>query len=211
MKKYFLLLPAIYLCQLNFAQTVSIAAERMNVLYAGLNNPITIAVENNSNKSLLVKATNGKVTVDDGQYSFRSDSIGVTEIIVYKRSKAKLIRLGSAFFRVKGLPLPTFKIGSGRPVVTKMELANQEYVRSELDNFDIDARFAIDSFTVCIVPNDSCRYASVKNIGGKINDEIRNGFNQLKENDVVIFKKIFAKGPDNISIELLPVMITIAK
>ena len=183
----------------------------MNVLYVGIDNPITIAAENSSNKSLVVKATNGKLVSDNGQYIFRSETVGATEITVYKKVNKRLIKLGSAFFRVKVIPLPIFKIGSGRQSVAKVELANQQFVRAELEGFDFDAKFPVDSFTVCIVPSDTCSYAIIKNIGNKVNDEIRSEFQRLKESDVVIFKKIFAKTPGGIEVELSPVMITISK
>ena len=80
-----------------------------------------------------------------------------------------------------------------------------------MEGFDFDAKFPVDSFTVCIIPSDTCNYAVIQNIGNKINDEIRSEFQQLKENDVVIFKKIFAKTPEGIEVQLSPVMITISK
>lgn len=211
MKEYFFLLLTLFIVAASHGQNIAVAADRMNVLYVGIDNPITIAAENSSNKSLVVKATNGKLISDNGQYYFRSETIGATEISVYKKVNNKLTKLGSSFFRVKAFPLPIFKIGSGRQSVPKVELANQQFVRAELEGFDFDAKFPVDSFTVCIIPSDTCNYAVIQNIGNKINDEIRSEFQQLKENDVVIFKKIFAKTPEGIEVQLSPVMITISK
>ena len=211
MKRYFFLLLTILIIATAHGQRVAVAADKMNVLYVGIDNPITIAAENSSDKSLIVKTTNGKLIGENGQYIFRSETVGAAEISVYKKVNNKLMKLGSAFFRIKTIPLPIFKIGSGRHSVAKVELANQQFVRADLEGFDFDAKFPIDSFTVCIVPSDTCKYATIKNIGNKINDEIRNEFQQLKENDVVVFKNIFAKTPGGIEVELLPVMITIYK
>ena len=211
MKKYYLILLTLFTAIVSYGQNIAVAADKMNVLYVGIDNPITIAAENCSNKSLVVKTTNGKLIKENGQYLFRSETIGAAEISVYKNQNGKLTKLGSTFFRVKALPLPIFKVGSGRQSVAKVELANQQFVRAELEGFDFDAKFPVDSFTVCIVPSDTCSYSVIKNIGNKINDDIRSQFQRLKENDVVIFKKIFAKTPGGIDVELSPVMITIIK
>lgn len=95
--------------------------------------------------------------------------------------------------------------------MAKIELANQQFVRADLEEGDIDMSYAVDSFMVCIVPNDTCKYNVIKNIGQEISKEIQNEFRQLKENDVIIFKKIFVKASDGTSVELMPVMITIYK
>lgn len=211
MKKYSLLFFTLLIFQISYAQKVSISVDKMNILYSGIDNPITIAVENNSNKSLIVKASDGKITGQNGKYIFTANEPGKSEITVFKKQKNKMTRIGSAFFRVKAIPLPTFKIGRASHSMVKVELANQQYVRAELDGFDFDARFSIDSFSVCIVTNDTCKHTVIKNIGGKINEEIRNEFQKMKENDVVIFKNIFAQGPDGSQMELIPVMITIYK
>jgi hypothetical protein len=211
MKKYFLFLLTTSIIITTHGQSIALAADKMNVFYVGIDNPITIVVENSSTKSLIIKTTNGKVTGKNGQYIFRSETVGGAEILVYKKMNHKLIKLGSGYFRIKTIPLPIFKIGSGRRIVSKYELTSQQFVRAELEGFEFDSKFSIESFTVCIVPSDTCKYSTIKNIGGKINDEIRNEFQMLKENDVVVFKNIFAKTPAGIEVDLLPIMIKINK
>lgn len=209
MKKYFVLLLAISPFGMSHGQNFAIAADKMNILYIGIDNPITISAENNSVNSLIVQTTNGKITGTNGKYIFRSNTIGSAEISLYKKTNKGLTKIGSSFFRVKNIPIPVFKIGSGSPCMPKPVLANVQFVRADLENFDFEAHFSIDSFVVCIVPNDGCTFKTIKNIGGEINEEIRNEFQQLKEGDVIMFKKIFAKGPDGASRELMPVMITV--
>ena len=204
MKKYFLLILILPLLQISNGQGFAIALDKMNVLYLGLDNPVTIAVENTSNKSLIVKTTNGKISGANGNYIFRGNEVGTAEISIYKKANNKLVKIGSSYFRVKMIPPPVFKIGSGRRLVPKAELVAQQYARAD---YDEDIRSKVDSFEVCIVSGDTCK-VNKKNIGNEISEAIRNEFQQLKANDVVIFKNIFATGPDGTR-ELEPVMITI--
>ncbi len=211
MKKAFLIgLCTLFLFTKLFAQKISIANERMNIFYVGLDNPISIAVDGFSTKNLTIKATNGKIEKDDyNSYLFRPKNVGPSEIIVYSKINGKLKEIGRSQFRCKNLPLPTFHIGSGKKIKSKNEIAAQEYVRAELENFDIDIRYQIDSFKVCIFSGDTCKYYIKKNIGNKLNDEVKSLFKELQNEDVIVFKDIFIKEPDGTSALIAPLIITI--
>ena len=190
-------------------QKFSVSPDKMNILYLGVDNPLSITVENCSSNLIIVKTDNGKITGSNGKYLFRGSKPGKAEIIVYKKVNGKAKEVGRNYFRVKALPRPVFKIGSGRDSMPKVEIANQQYVRAELENFDIDANYDIESFTVCIIANDTCKFSIKTNSGNKISEEILNEFELLKPNDVVVFKNILIKTPGEELISLEPRIITI--
>ena len=68
-------------------------------------------------------------------------------------------------------------------------------MRAELEGSDFDLKFSVDSFKVCIISSDTCRYTEKHNIGNKISEEINNEFQKLHNNDTIIFKDIFCTGP----------------
>ena len=192
------------------SQNFAIGLDRMNIFYIGVGNPLTIAVEGYSLKDIIVKVDNGKVSKDYSSYIYTAGKPGKATITLYVKVNGKLKKIGSNDFRVKNFPYPIFKIGSGRDKMPKVEIANQLYVRAELEGFDIDAHYTIDSFTVCIVSSDTCQFTSRLNIGNKLSDEIRNDFQKLKQNDIVIFKNILFKLPSGEQGELIPRMISIS-
>ena len=51
-------------------------------------------------------------------------------------------------FRVKRIPDPIFKIGTGKARVPSIEFKNQDFCRAELENFDFDLKFNIVSANV---------------------------------------------------------------
>jgi hypothetical protein len=105
-----------------------------------------------------------------------------------------------------------FKIGpySNDSLARRAILKVQEYVRAEVVNSDFEAKYRIDSFTVCVY-SDSCKPKEIMNIGNKISDEAKDAFTNLKQNDVIVFKKIYAKGFDGIEILLTPCILTITE
>ncbi|MEP7198121.1 MAG: GldM family protein [Saprospiraceae bacterium] len=191
------------------AQTISVSNDKENILYIGIDNPMTIAVENESARNLVIKTDNGSINGTNGLYYFRSNTIGKAEIIIYKKNGSKLKELGRKYFRVKRMEDAIFKIGSGNDSINLAELVAQQYVRAELDGkYGFDLKITVESFTVCIIPSDTCNFIERINIGNKISDEIRNEFRLLKSNDIIIFKKIIVTYPDAKK-EISPRMITV--
>ena len=209
MKTFTLCALFLFYCLPTFAQKFSVGLDKMNVVYIGISNPLTVTVENLSSKEIVLKTDNGTITGMNGQYEFMPGKGTAATISIYKKRNGKLIKVGQAAYRVKNIPYPVFKIGSGKDKVSKPEIANQQYVRAELEGIDMDANFTIDSFDVCIVASDTCKFLVRKNVGNKLSDEIRNDFNLLKPNDIVIFKNIYFRRLDGVSDQLVPVMISI--
>jgi GldM C-terminal domain len=219
MKIVFQLFISSFISSASFSQHIAVSADKNNVLYVGVDNPITVVAENSSCKDLIIKTNNGKITGKGCQLIFRASQAGSTEIIVVKKNYGKLKKIGRWFFWVKRIPSPSFKIGpygseydiNSERKVQKIIIANQQYVRAELLNFDIDVRFVVDSFHVSIFFSDSCKSKSFFNTSNKINQQITEAFFTLKKDDIVIFSKIYAKGPYLIEWELDPLILTIEK
>jgi hypothetical protein len=189
------------------AQRFSISADQNNVLYVGLDNPLTIAVENFPSEAIIVKADNGTITGNRGRYMFIATKIGKANIIIYKKIRGQIKEIGRNVFRVKPIPAPMPYVGpSSGGYISSNILKQQQYIRAAYECCGFDARASIDSFTICILRGDSCFYKEIKNIGSKFNDEIINELSLIKKDDTVIFKKIFAKGLENESIPLIPIL-----
>ena len=191
-------------------QKFSIANDRENIFYIGIDNPVTIAVESESCNSLIIETDNGSIVGENGSYLFRPSTVGKADIIISKNVRGRRKEIGRSIFRVKRIGNPTFKIGSNGSTVTAKEIAAQQFVRAELDGkYGFDIRFVVESFEVYIIPTDTCCYSITSNFGHKINDELRNKFSKLKANDVLIFKKIIVTGAFG-RIEIEPKVITIS-
>jgi hypothetical protein len=198
------------------AQHFALGNDKFNIAYIGVDNPISIAVENCPCNSIILKVDNGTVTGENCKYIFRVNEVGVAHIKLYKKTVNHLKEVGQYAFRVKRIPPPVFKIGpygvsyfyadrKARAVVLK----SQQYVRAELEGFDFDARCLVDSFQVKIFHVDSAKTNTYFNTTNKISQQIIDAISELKNGDVIFFHKIFAKGPDGIQWELDPLILTI--
>ena len=113
---------------------------------------------------------------------------------------------------MKYIPDPVAKVGpSAGGNIYAVVLKNQQYIRAELENFDFNAMFVIDSFTINIIRTDTCYFKEVINIGNKFGSEVIKALEGIKKNDIVIFKKIYALGPDGRTRILSPIIFTVTE
>jgi GldM C-terminal domain len=191
------------------SQNISVSADKNNVLYIGVDNPISVVVENYPSRQLIVKAEKGTLIGSNGRiFIYRGVEPGNESIIIYNKENSK--EIGRSTFRVKYIPDPVAKVGlSGGGNIQAIVLKNQQFIRAELQNFDFDAMFQIDSFTLNIIRTDTCFFKEVINIGNKFGSAVTEALSSIKKNDIVIFKKISSVGPDGRSRLLSPIVFAI--
>jgi hypothetical protein len=193
------------------AQNFTVSADRNNIFYIGVDNPFSITFQDYRSSQLVVKASKGQVSTGYGHnftYNGSDQKPGPVFIIIYDASTSK--EIGRANFRLKYIPDPVAKVGpSAGGNINGVVLKNQQYIRADLENFDFDVMFAIDSFTLNILRTDTCFFKEVTNMGSKFGSAVTGALSVIKKNDIVIFKKIYARGPDGRSILLFPIVFTI--
>ncbi len=140
--------------------------------------------------------------------AYNSNTSGYTEIVVYRILKNKKREIARRAFRIYNFPLPVFRIGSGKDSVSITEISRQQFVRADLENFDIDISFKIEKFTLWIISTDSCKTFRKINIGGKLNSEILNRLQKLQAEDVLLFRDIEVSDPTG---RIIPLKETVLK
>lgn len=211
MKFFVLIISFIGASLFSSAQKIAVSADKYNIMLQELENPITIAAENTSCKDLYVTIDNGTITGSNGLYVCKPNKVGRANIVVSVKKNGKLKTTRVFAFRVINLMNDfntVFKVGPcGHGCsISKRVLAAQEYVRVELEGTDFDVKLTVDSFTVHIISSVSGTTNKIKNIGNQITTSVKEAFASLKDGDMVLFKEIFAVGPDGRSIETKPVV-----
>ena len=83
---------------------------------------------------------------------------------------------------------------------------NQQFIRAELDDFDYDVFFKIQSFTISIIKGTFVANVEIQNIGNKFNEKIEEALKNITENDIMIFKDINVKYPDGRKCIISPIV-----
>ena len=128
---------------------------KLNILYACLNNPITVAVENTPPATLVLSTDNGIMWIDstqgEGHYVIKPEHIGTATVCIRKHSKI----LNKVIFKVQKtgvIMLPTLAArGRGEIKLSDLRLMKAPYIYFE--GFDFDPGVIIVSYKIIVLRN----------------------------------------------------------
>jgi|AntAceMinimDraft_17_1070374.scaffolds.fasta_scaffold36315_2 hypothetical protein len=204
---YIILLTAILFCCSPKNQTepkLSVAADKMNVLYIGVDNPLTLAISDIPNENIRVTISQGSIKKNEskGKYIARVNNPGIASIEVFsKKNKGKTKKLGTTNFRVKKIPNPYATIFNRNGGEIKKEvLLKQKEIKAVLPTvFDL-GKFIVTEYS--FVTYIGADLIETKVRGNRLSDKIKLMIKHTKRDNEVYFEKIKAKGPDDVVIKL---------
>ena len=167
----------------------AVMLDKMNVFYIGVDNPVTIGSPTGWDKTN-VSMSGGSIGGSGSNRTVRVSAIGPASITVTADGKSSQFA-----FRVKKIPDPVFKVGSGRPRVPAVEFKNQQFARAELENFDFDLKYSVVSATVYFsgagFPNVQTAPLNGGSLGG-----LSAFLSRCGPGSVVTFDNVKVSGPD---------------
>jgi gliding motility-associated protein GldM len=177
------------------ASGVAVSANKMNVLYIGVDNPLTITAGAGSEK-VTAQFSGGAISKTSGnQYIAKpsAGSYGDHSVTVLVAGKAA----GKVGFRVKQLPNPTAYVGNLKAgAVPSASFKAMGGVIAKLEDSEFDAPFEVISYRVGALSADIPDYAPVENKGARWSGGAAALINKLKPGSLVAITDITVKGPD---------------
>jgi hypothetical protein len=160
---------------------LSVSATKMNILYVGLDNPLDIAIPNESSENISVIIDNGTVEKKSGiEWIARVYKTGKTTVQVFVEKNGVKTLYGTKEFRAYRVPDPEPKIlGAKEMAIDKETVMKNPNLEIVLDNFQFDGNFfKVSSFTFLISSKNATK--EVKCTDGKISQE---GIEMLKNSN----------------------------
>lgn len=190
---------------------VSGGADKMNVLYAGLENPISVSVPGVPNEKAHVSCNNGVLTsLGNGKYMVTKPTPGRPCIVTVTADMQDGTQknMGTMEFRVKALPKPYASLGIEGNKVTAPKLASLSGIACSYGpDFEFKASPKVTSFTYSYSVNGAFSSGSIK--GNMFDETAKSRFRALKKGSHVIIEDIIAVGPDDRPVSLAPISLTI--
>lgn len=181
------------------ASATSISADKMNVLYVALQNPISITAAGVPAEKINATISGGTLSkTGPGQYIATVSGGAKATISISAEIDGKVKNLGSKEFRIKNIPDPTLKVGFAKgPAMKSSEFKAQGGLRADLEDFVFEGvKYAVVGYRMAIqkksgeyVEGDATSEYWPKNLSGAIN--------AIKPGDEVYFDNVRVKGPDN--------------
>jgi gliding motility-associated protein GldM len=191
--------------------SANVSADSMNVMYGGLENPITVSVPGIPNEKVRVTCDNGTlIPKGNGKYVVRNPAVGKCRITISAETDSGTVKpMGVSMFRVKRLPKPYASVsGASGGKATKAQMMASPGLLCVYENFEFPAKPKVTKFRVEVVRNGIVDQTPM--IGGNLfNQQCRDKFAGLQRGNKVIITDIEAMGPDGIPVKLEPLVVTI--
>lgn len=188
-----------------------VSPDKMNVLYIGVPNPVSISAPGIAKEKLHVSISGagGSLSGSAGHYTAEVKSSGEAEITVSGDiGNGKIATLGTSKFRVKRIPDPKPQFaGKSGGNTSAANIKAQDRLFAKLDNFDFDAKFNVTRFTILIVKprQDPIIYSTN---GSELTSAMRSAISTVTPGSTVVFKDIVAVGPDGTQRGLDPIVLS---
>ncbi|MBN8858457.1 MAG: gliding motility protein GldM [Sphingobacteriales bacterium] len=178
---------------------VAVMADKMNVLYIGVENPLTITAGAGSEK-VSASINNGSVSKAGGsKYIAKPKEPGTADVSVIVDGKPA----GKVSFRVKQLPPPTAMVGNlEMGQVSSAQFKAMGGVRAVLQNSEFEALYEVLSYTIADL--GAADYNPIANNGARWTGNAATVVSNLKPGKGVYIDNIKARGPDGRTITLRP-------
>ncbi len=187
-----------------------VSPTKMNVFYVGVENPVSISIAGVPGNKISPSITNGSIRKQrDGEYIVLPKRPGNSLISVRAEIDGVKKNMGTAQFRVRGLPDPVVKVANKKGgKIQKNVLAAQTGVFAVMENFEFDLEFKIIQFTVSTT--DRGGYTIDAGTKGNVftkaqKDLIKN----LRRSQRLNIEDIKAIGPDGSVRNLAPIVFEI--
>lgn len=195
-----------------FTGGATISATKMNVLYIGVDNDISVGVPGVSPNDVTVTMTGGRISRKGKAYVAKCTQRGKAIISASaKMSDGSVRRVGSAEYRVKKLPKPIGMwggISSGTPSPKPALLAQRAIIASMGEGFVLDGiSYSIQSFQFVHAPRRGEAFLT-KGRGPAITGAMKGAIQRAKRGDRIIVDQIRATGPGG-RVTLQPIMIEV--
>ena len=195
----------------------TVAADLMNVLYAGFHNPISVSCSGIPQNSVSLSMTGGTLTSQgNGHYIAVPAAVGQdVTFTVTGTDKGTTRTMGQATFHVRKLPDPTAYIALGTDRfkgggMQKASLMGINSLKAAIDDGLLDIEFKVGSFETVFYDNMGNAVPMASN-GAAFTDRQKDAFRKLSRNKRFYITNVTANGPDGITRKLPQAMEVIVK
>jgi GldM C-terminal domain len=187
----------------SYAQKAVVSADKMNVVYIGVDNPISLAVSGYEANEISISVSEGTLIKEkNGKYIYRCTKMpkqGEVMFFVSGTKNKKVKVLDTAFYRVKRVPDPRVKYYCfHKSSETCFSDLYRNGLKVELENFDFDVDFFVTDFDIEITLVTANEFSKFHNNGSYLSTEVKNFLKEVKPGDKISITNIGVSGPDSV-------------
>jgi len=199
----------------------TISPTMMNVLYAGIANPISISVPGVPMTAVQATMSNGTLTRNGDHWVAHPGKVGSEPVIsVSANIDGHSQTVGSMTFRVRKLPDPSpylaIKDGNGNTVhykgspkrISKGALMASEGIGAAIDDDILNVTYSVVSFSTVFYDQMGNAIPELSD-GSRFSSRQKEQFRRLKPGKTFFITDVKAKGPDGITRDISPMQVAL--
>ena len=198
-----------------FEPAATVSATMMNVLYAGIDNPLSISAPGVTANQISATMTNGTLTRQGDHWVARPSAVGKEAVVTVTANMDGVNQvMGSTTFRTRKLPDPSPFIAytdaqgnadryrGGKPL-RKATLLSSDGIEAAIDDELLNIRFNVVSFQTVFFDQNGANIVEVSD-GAKFSARQKAKFREIKSGRRFIITNVKASGPDGITRTIAP-------
>jgi gliding motility-associated protein GldM len=201
--------------------TATVSATMMNVLYAGIDNPISISVPGVATSSVSATMTNGSLSRSGDHWVAHPNKVGEDAVVsVSADMDGHAMKMTEMKFRVRKLPDPTpyiaYKDNNGNTShykgggkgFAKTLLVSAPGISAAIDDDLLNIQFKVLSFETVFFDSMGNAIPEVSN-GDQFSQRQKDSFRRLSRGKRFYISRVKAVGPDGITRDLAPIEVIV--
>ncbi len=173
---------------------------KMNVVYAGIDNPISVSVPGVASRDVIPTITSGNATIvkaaGDGNYIIKPTKIGKLSLSVSAKVDKGTKNMGTKEIRIKRIPKPSLRIGSFKSgdQASKAEITANPVLRATMEDFDFQIpALRISTFVFNVQGSGAL---DLNGSGNRLTPEMISRINNAKRGQKIYITDVTVKTPD---------------
>jgi gliding motility-associated protein GldM len=200
--------------------SATIAPTLMNVLYAGIQNPVRIAVPGIPSGNITASMTNGTLTRDGDVWQAKPLAVGTEAVVTVQARMAdgRTVEMAKNSFRVRSLPDPSpyieYKDPNGNPrrfkggTIAKRSLLEAGGILAAIDDDLLQIDYEVIRFELTYY--DSLGNALVEvGQGSRFSERQRSLIGNLTRGRQIFITRVVARGPDGVERSISPIQVIV--
>ncbi|HEY4798791.1 MAG TPA: gliding motility protein GldM [Bacteroidia bacterium] len=183
---------------------IVVSPDKMNVFYAGVDNPVSISVPGIAAEDLRPSMSGGSISGAKGKYIVKVTSASKEAVIsVSAATKNGTKSMGPGVkFRVKQIPPPVATVYGKRnsDFIKQGEVQFIKGIVPALDNFEFDVKFQVVSFDISM--NINGMEVTESTSGPSLSEKQLSLIKKAKRGNKIYFEKVRVKKPDGIVVDV---------
>ncbi|MCC8143748.1 MAG: gliding motility protein GldM [Tannerellaceae bacterium] len=200
--------------------SATVAPTLMNVLYAGIDNPIRIAVPGVPSGNVTASMTNGTLTRNGDLWIAKPSQVGTEAIVTVnaRMANGRMVETARTTFRVRALPDPLpyieykdqngnirkFKGGS----IAKRSLVEADGILAAIDDDLLDVKYTVLRFELTFFDSMGNVIPEVSQ-GSQFTERQKDYIRRLTRGKRFYVSRVVAKGPDGVERTIPPIEVIV--